>query len=113
MKKINRYFIIGIPVIFILGSISHFLYNLTGENFLIGLISPVNESIYEHTKLSIIPLFLFYTIGYLRFKPNKNKWLLSYIISLIISVITIPLLYYFYTKAFGFHSLIIDILIYL
>lgn len=107
MKKI---FLYSLPLLFIGGSISHFLYDLLGNNFVIGLVTPVNESIYEHTKLSIIPLTIFYIFLYKNKK--ENKIILCFLISLITTTILIPMLYYFYTSAFSYSSLIIDILIF-
>ena len=43
----------------ILGTLLHFLYEWTGYNYLVGFISPVNESTWEHLKLLFFPvLFL-------------------------------------------------------
>lgn len=111
LKKINKYFLYSLPFLFFLGSISHFVYDITGKMPLIGIFFPVNESIYEHTKLAIVPLLLFYLYG-IKFKPDKKKWLFSFLISLFATIILMPMLYYFYTGAFGFTFLIIDILIY-
>lgn len=111
MSKINKLFIFSLPILYVLGGISHFVYEWTGNNVIIGLLFPVNESIYEHTKLAIVPLLIFYIFG-LRNKPNVSKWIFSFLISLLTTIILIPMLYYFYTGSFGFESLIIDILIY-
>ncbi len=109
---LKKYFYYTLPILFILGGVGHFLYDITGNNFIIGLFFPVNESIYEHTKLCFIPLLLFYLFGYFKFKPNKKKWMISFTISLFISIFLIPLLYYFYTNAFGIENMIVDIFIF-
>ena len=109
--KINKLFIFSLPVLFILGSISHFVYEFTGKLTIIGLFFPVNESIYEHTKLAIVPLLLFYIYG-LKNKPNITKWICCFLVSLIITILLIPMLYYFYTGSFGFESVIVDVIIY-
>ena len=111
MNKFNRLFIFSLPVLFILGSLSHFIYKWTGEISLFGLFFPVNESIYEHTKLAIVPLLIFYIFG-LRNKPNVTKWIFCFLISLFTTILLIPMLYYFYTGAFGVESVIVDIIIY-
>ena len=112
MKKINKLFLYSLPILFILGSIAHFLYDILGFNNIIGIFFPVNESIYEHTKLVIFPLVVFYIYGYFNVKPDLNKWINTFLIALFTSIIIIPMLYYFYTTAFGFESVIIDILIF-
>ena len=47
--KLETYTLIGILVLFVVSSLFHFLYSLTGECFIIGLFVPINESIFEHT----------------------------------------------------------------
>lgn len=110
--KIKKQFIFTLPLLFLLGSLSHFVYDWLGKNPIIGLFFPINESIYEHTKLAIIPLLLFYIYYGMKNKPNFQKWLTTFVISLLVTMFLIPVLYYFYTGAFGFESTIIDILIY-
>lgn len=111
MNKITKLFIFSLPILFVLGGLSHFVYQWSGNISLIGLFFPVNESIYEHTKLAIVPLLIFYIYG-LKNTPNINKWIFSFLISLTITILFIPMLYYFYTSAFGIESLIIDVVIY-
>lgn len=41
------------------GTLWHFVYEWSGENFLLGLVSPVNESVFEHLKLLLVSVFLF------------------------------------------------------
>lgn len=42
----------------LLGVFLHFAYELSGENSIIGLFVPVNESVWEHLKLLFFPMFL-------------------------------------------------------
>ena len=112
IKKEEKYILYSIIILFGMGSLVHFIYNITGKLRLIGSITPVNESIWEHTKLVLIPIIFLYLIYYIFNKNlNKNRWFTSMITSLTTSIITIPLLYYFYTGAFGIESSIINILI--
>lgn len=109
MKKI---FLYSLPILYLLGSMSHFIYDFLNQNYIIGFISPINESIYEHTKLAIIPLLVFYIYLYFKDKNNINKVLKSFICSLVITSIMMPLLYYFVSTGFDINSLIIDIFIF-
>lgn len=56
--KLETYTLIGILVLFVVSSLFHFLYSLTGECFIIGLFVPINESIFEHTKMVVLPIFI-------------------------------------------------------
>ena len=111
--KPETYTLIGILVLFVVGSLFHFLYSLTGECFIVALFVPINESIFEHTKMVVLPIFIWWFIFYLFRKKDLfvNAWFTSAIIAMISAIIAIPMLFYFYSQAFGIESLVIDILI--
>lgn len=111
--KLETYTLIGILVLFVVGSLFHFLYSLTGECFIVGLFVPINESIFEHTKMVVLPIFIWWSIFYLFRKKDLfvNAWFTSALIAMISAIIAIPMLFYFYSQAFGIESLVIDILI--
>lgn len=107
------YILIGIPVIFVVSGLWHFLYKLSGNFFPIGYIAPVNESIFEHTKLSVFPIFLWFSL-YAAINKDKIKigpFLEAGLISAVVSMFLIIFLYYFYTAAFATESLFLDILL--
>lgn len=77
------------------------------------MIAPINESVWEHLKLPLLPTILWWTLSYI-FLAKKHKvsfyhWFFSAIISLIICPLFIVSFYYTYTGAFEFHSLILDV----
>ena len=111
--KPETYTLIGILVLFVVGTLFHFLYSLTGECFIVGLFVPINESIFEHTKMVVLPIFIWWFIFYLFRKKDLfvNAWFTSALIAMISAIIAIPMLFYFYSQAFGIESLVIDILI--
>ena len=111
--KPETYTLLGILVLFVVGSLFHFLYSLTGECFIVGLFVPINESIFEHTKMVVLPIFIWWSIFYLFRKKDLfvNAWFTSALIAMISAIIAIPMLFYFYSQAFGIESLAIDILI--
>lgn len=109
----EKYIIKGIPWLFILGTIMHFVYDLFNKNPIVALFAPANESVWEHTKMVLIPVILWWSIYYIingkSYNINKNIWYTSSLISLITSLLTIPILYYLYTGALGMHLLWVDI----
>lgn len=111
--KPDTYALLGITVLFLIGSLFHFLYSISGELFVVGLFTPVNESIFEHTKMVVFPIFIWWSLFYLLRKDNlnTNKWFMAALLSMLTSIISIPMLYYFYTEAFGVQSLVVDVLI--
>jgi hypothetical protein len=111
----EKWIIAGIPILFLIGAGMHFIYEFSGNNFLIGLIAPINESVWEHTKMVVLPVILWWALYYLvkgsELSLDKNKWFTGCLASLVVSILSIPFLYYFYTGAFGVEYLWADILI--
>ena len=114
-SKPEKWILIGIPSLFFIGSILHFAYNIFWESLVVGLFAPVNESIWEHTKMVLWPVILWWLLYYCfrskQYSLNKNKWFGGALTALLTSLFTMPLLYYFYTQAFGVELLWVDILI--
>ncbi|MDP4119421.1 MAG: DUF6512 family protein, partial [Bacillota bacterium] len=102
--------ILGIAACF-----SHFAYKLSGENIIVGLFNPVNESVWEHLKFMFFPFLLWWIAMYL-IKNKKseiplNTWIVSAAASLVAAPLSVVLLYYSYTGALGIESVLIDILL--
>ena len=115
LQKTEIWILAGIPVLFAIGSAMHFLYEFSGKNLLIGIFAPVNESVWEHSKLVLLPVILWWWLYYAFRKDkqpiDKKKWFAGALASLTVSLLAMPLLYYFYTGAFGKEILWVDILI--
>jgi hypothetical protein len=70
--KIKLYSIIIFLLVCGLGVLSHFLYDWSGQNKIVGIISSINESTWEHLKLIFFPM-LFVTIGEIIIFKKKLK----------------------------------------
>lgn len=44
MSQLKRYMIIGTIFVIILGTLSHFFYEWTNNNYIVGFLTPINES---------------------------------------------------------------------
>ena len=110
-KTILKFTIIGALFVIIFGSLFHFVYGWSGNNKIVGSLTPVNESVWEHLKLALIPILLFALIeGYFLRKQNKNLWCVKAAeICLVIFLITA--FFYTYTGIIGFNTLWADILL--
>lgn len=112
-SKLKKWIILGIPVLFIIGSIMHFIYDLSGQMTVIGIFAPVNESVWEHLKMILLPMVgwwsIYYIINRKKYLIDKEKWFFASVSSLIASMLTVSAFYYTYTQAFGIESLILDI----
>lgn len=85
--------IISIFFISIVGTLAHFLYDISNHNKFVGLFAAVNESTWEHIKIALTPTFLWGLVdGYLYgYNPN---YFLAKSLSLISIMIIMPALFY-------------------
>ena len=111
----QKWILKGIIGLFVLAVGFHFIYDLTGQNMVAGIFSPVNESTWEHCKVILWPTILWWTIYYFvkrhTYRIDAAKWFTSQFISLVVAILAVPVMYYFYTGAFGIENMAIDIFI--
>lgn len=111
--SIKKNIFYGILFISLLGCLLHSVYNLSGKLIIIGLIAPINESIWEHLKLAFFPTIIWWVSSYFVLKRKTQiawkRWFASAVISSVISPLFIITFYITYTGAFGFNSIILDI----
>lgn len=111
-KNYFSWFIVSFLFSLILGSMLHFTYQLSGNNKFVGFFSAVNESVWEHTKLSAFPL-IFFTIYLLLLSHGKiNNIFVALPAALLVAIITVPVVFYIYTAIVGTHILWVDIAIF-
>ena len=110
MKQFKYYIIGGVLFTLLTGTLSHFLYEWTNQNSIVGLFSPVNESIWEHMKLLFFPM-LFYSIS-INFKFKKRYPCITPSLSfgILLGTLSIPIFFYMYTKIIGQDIFFLDIL---
>ena len=58
LKKFKMLSVVGFFVISIIGTILHFTYELSGGNLIVATFSAVNESVWEHLKIAVMPVFI-------------------------------------------------------
>lgn len=104
--------IIAFFVISILGTLGHFLYDITGENSIIGLFFSVNESTWEHLKLLFFPALLYFTFEYFKYGKNQKNFIRAAALSILFGMLTIVVLFYTYKGILGKNIDFINIAIY-
>ncbi|MCD2491543.1 DUF6512 family protein [Lacrimispora sp. NSJ-141] len=112
-KKLFHYTLLGILLVSVFGSLLHFAYGASGENFLVGLISPVNESTWEHMKLLFFPMLLYLLLALPRLKSAWPCAVSALPSGILAGIFLIPVLFYTYSGVLGFHNLILDIAVFL
>lgn len=110
---IHMYINNGIWFSIVLGTLLHFTYNLSGKNKIVGYFSAINESIWEHIKLSVYPILIYSIYMYINIHNYINNFFLALGMGLLVSVIIVPLLFYTYTKFTKSSIFIIDIIIFI
>lgn len=112
-KNINKFIIEGIIFTIIFGTLLHFAYEWSGSNSIVGLFSPVNESVWEHLKLLYYPMTLWVFFGYFKYGKNNRNYFFAALAGLIAGLIIIPVLFYAFTAIVGKSFLAVDIIIYI
>lgn len=100
----------GFIFVVIVGSLLHFVYQWSGNNLIVGMISPVNESTWEHLKLLFIPMLLFSIIEYLFIGKLFPTFFTAKSFGVILGMFAIVAVFYTYTGIVGKHYLWADIL---
>jgi hypothetical protein len=104
--------LIGIAVIFLLGSALHFAFELLGEWSPVGVIAAVNESVFEHLKLTFWPTMLYAAITCKLLKNSTNNFIIAKTAAVYTMPLAIIVLYYAYTTLMGIENVFIDIFIF-
>lgn len=111
----EKWILIGIPILFIVGSFFHFLYDLSGKSIIAGVVSPVNESVWEHAKMLLLPPIIWWVLYYLckgkKYGIHQRQWFTGMLVSIVSSILSMMFVYYFYSQAFGVRLLCVDIFI--
>lgn len=114
----NRFFrwyqLTGAVVLAFLSFPLHFLYDWLGENPILGVFVPIDESVWEHLKLAAWPTFLWWTVGYFIFHKQKELSFLRWFFASFFSLLLVPLMvvscFYVFSAGLNVHSLVLDIL---
>ncbi len=102
---------IGFTAVSVLGTLLHFLYDWTGNNF-VALFSAVNESTWEHMKLFFFPTLLFAVVQYFLMRREYSSFWCVKLKSTLLGLTLIPVLFYTISGAFGTTPDWINILIF-
>jgi len=100
---------IGTIFIIFLGSALHLTYALSGNNPVVGSLSPVNESVWEHLKMVFWSSLFWMLIAMFPLRSVVGNFFSAKAIGTYVMVITIPAVFYSYTALVGESILAIDI----
>jgi hypothetical protein len=105
---------IGVPILCIIGFFMHNLYEWSGSNLIVGIFAPVNESVWEHLKMTFWPILFWWSIGYIFLQKNQRfspaQWFVACTVAELTCLLFIPSFYYTYTGALGIKSVVLDVI---
>jgi hypothetical protein len=109
----QKWILLGIPVLIILSFPLHYLYEWSGNSTIVGIFAPVNESVWEHLKLTFWPMLIWWLTGYFIFAGKHTisaaSWFTACAAAEIACMLIIVSFYYTYTGALGIESIVLDI----
>jgi len=108
-NKVLIYEVVGTLFIIFLGSAFHFTYEFSGRLAIVGAFSAVNESVWEHLKLSFWPSLIWLLIEYFLIRKFTNNFLISKTLGACTMIALIPIVFYSYTSITAGSIFAIDI----
>lgn len=99
-------------IIGILGTFLHFTYDLSGENSIVGLFSPINESIWEHQKLLFFAVIFYSVFEYFLSEKKPKNYASATALGILAGILIIVMIFYTYTGIIGYNISFIDIALY-
>ncbi len=113
MNRLKIGTILGILLVIIAGTLFHFVFEWSGNNPLVGLFFPVNESTWEHMKLSFFPMLLYSFFMNQKLKEEYPCITPSLLIGTLLATFLIPVLFYTYTGILEGNFFVLDIATYI
>jgi hypothetical protein len=97
--------LVGTPAVFLLGFLLHFAYDWSGGSRAVAAVAPVNESVWEHLKLVVIPVTVLGVVEMAWGVDRRRLWWAK-LVEIAVACVFIVAFFYTYTGAFGVHSII-------
>ena len=108
-STINKWHIVGVLWIIIVGSLLHYTYEWSGKSPIVGAFSAINESVWEHLKLGYFPLTFFILIEYWFLKNKTNSYFIAKLIGILCMLSFILIVHYSYELISKEDSMVVDI----
>ncbi len=109
MQPIKKFTVIGTIFVLLTGTLAHFVYEWSGNNYIVGLFTPVNESVWEHMKLVFFPMLLYGLFMIYRIKEDCPCITSALCMGILTGTLLVPILFYAYTGILGKDIFILDI----
>lgn len=110
--QINKAEFISAFAVMLSGTLLHFAYNFSGQNFIVALFAPVNESVWEHLKLLFFPVFFVTCCASLFYTGKNLPVFFAHAVSVLCGMLFLVVFYYTYSGILGYSAMFIDIALY-
>ena len=102
----------GFVFTIVAGTLLHFAYEWSGECALVGAFSAVNESVWEHLKMLVVPMLLFGIVEYFIYGKRKENFIPVRFLSILLGMAVIVAVFYTYSGIIGREFFVADILLF-
>ena len=111
VRKISsQWEIAGLIFTILFGTAVHFIYAWSGKRKIVGALTAVNESVWEHLKLIFTPMLFFAVAEYYFIGKQIPNYLSAKFLSILFGMACIVILFYTYSGIVGSNFLWVDIL---
>lgn len=108
----RKWEVAGLFFTLIWGNLFHFVFDWSGQNAIVGAIAAVNESVWEHIKLLIVPWVLWSVVEAVALRRSRGSVLAPRAAALVAGALFIPVAYYSYVGISGSSVSIVNIIIF-
>lgn len=100
----------GVPLMFTFTFLLHFSWEWMGKSYLAALFSSVNESVWEHVKILLIPYLVWGVAEYYILRPNSKRMLAARVLGALVLMTLTICFYFIYSGIIGSSVPVIDII---
>ena len=112
MRRLIRWELAGFLWTSAAGTLLHFVYEWSGNHPVAAAFAAVNESVWEHMKLMVMPVFLFTVVQVWVQGEAYPNITAARPLSMAVGTALIPVLFYTYTGILGMQAAWVNILIF-
>ena len=109
---LKKYTLAGILFTAVLGTLTHFFYEWSGNSPLAALFVPVGESVWEHMKMLFFPMLIFCVIESVLERKRHPDLFFAGAAGNLAALLLIPAIFYTYSRILGGTCTAADILLF-
>lgn len=104
VRRVRVILIVSFLAVCTAGPLAHFAYDFLGKNRIIGYVTPVNESTWEHMKIIFFPMLIACCVIHFLVKDIVQNSLGILLTGLLLATFSMPIIFYTYKGILGFEN---------